>query len=375
MKKRNHVLFPIFICSAISLLIIFLHLESNIIAGRNENLLNAIRLFRFKNSVSFSLPEIKTKEDYDVFVEDEGALIYSTEHSGAYRYGPSIIRYDNGSMDMWMVSEGNSSTEWDWIVYRHSEDGESWTDEKIVLRPTAGSADQCSVCDPGVIFFNDYYYLAYTSTSDRLGNGMNNSAFVARGKNPDGPFEKWNGSGWGGDPKPMIQYEGDPKGWGIGEVSFVIKDEELYIYYTYFDLNGGWVELAKSDLSENWPLNIETVSIAFGRSSQDSLDVVYAEDLDLFLGFAIQYKMTEASKIFLCVSRDGMEFKPADKTDVNVKQYAHNLGISKSIEGHIDTREEQLVGYAYGKNWGKWSARLQKIRILHEIKWVASFVN
>ncbi|MBQ6479191.1 MAG: hypothetical protein IJI44_07490 [Erysipelotrichaceae bacterium] len=368
MKKKNQILFPIFICIAIGLLIVFLHLGSSIKAGKNENLLNAIRLFHFKNPFSFSLPEIGPEEEYDVVVLDEGYSIYLTEYGGAYRYGPSIIRYDDGSMDMWLVSEGNSSSEWDWIVYRHSEDGENWTDEKIVLKPTPGSADQCSVCDPGVIFFNGYYYLAYTSTSDRPGNGMNNSAFVARSKDPDGPFEKWNGSGWGGEPKAMIRYEGDPKGWGIGEVSFVIKDEELYIYYTYFDLNGGWTELAKSDLSENWPKNIEAVSTVYGRSKQDSLDVVYAEDLDLFLGFAIQYKMTEASKVFLCVSRDGTKFESADKTDKYVKQYAHNLGISKSIEGHIDTREEQLIGYAYGKNWGKWSARLQKIRILHKMK-------
>ena len=33
------------------------------------------------------------------------------------------------------------------------------TKEKIVLKPTPGSKDQCSVCDPGVIYFNDYYYL------------------------------------------------------------------------------------------------------------------------------------------------------------------------------------------------------------------------
>ena len=219
-----------------------------------------------------------------------------------------------------------------------------------------------------ISYFNGYYYLAYTSTSDRNGKGMNNSAFVARSRNPEGPYEKWNGTDWGGDPKAMILYEGDPKGWGIGEVSFVIKDEELFNYYTYFDLNGGMTELAKADLSENWPSSIRPVSTVFSRSMQDSMDVVYAEDLDLFLAFAIRNRMSTASTLTLCMSKDGTEFELADRTDEGIKEYAHNVGISKDIHGHINTKEEQTIGYAYGKNWGRWSARVQNIRISHAYK-------
>ena len=130
---------------------------------------------------------------------DEGKVIFRSSE-GYYRYGPSIIEYEDGSYDAWFSAPGNSSTQWDWITYRHSDDGENWSKEKTVLKPTAGSADQCSVCDPGVVFFDGYYYLAYTSTDDYRHKGTNNSAFVARSKKPQGPYEKWNGKGWGGKP-------------------------------------------------------------------------------------------------------------------------------------------------------------------------------
>ena len=37
--------------------------------------------------------------------------------------------------------------------------------------------------------------------------GLCNQLYVARSKNPNGPFEKWNGNGWGGDPAPIIYYD------------------------------------------------------------------------------------------------------------------------------------------------------------------------
>ncbi len=365
--KKNRYLFSVFCFITIPLVFFFLFFGSDNKTNENENLLYALRIFKIKNSFqTISLPELKPKVKYDVNIVGEGYLIYSAEYGG-YRYGPSIVRYEDGSMDMWLSSEGNSSSEWDWITYRHSDDGENWSSERVVLRPTPGSDDRCSVCDPGVVFFNNYYYLAYTSTSDRSGKGMNNSAFVARSRNPEGPYEKWNGTGWGGDPKAMIPYEGDPEGWGIGEVSFVIKDKELFIYYTYFDLNGGMTELAKADLDENWPSSIRPVSIVYSRAMQDSMDIVYAEDLNLFLGFAIENRMSESSKLVLCISEDGTKFEFADKTNEGMKEYAHNVGISKDINGHINTQDEQLIGYAYGKNWGRWSARIQNIVITHSM--------
>lgn len=301
-------------------------------------------------------------ESYTLTVTDEGEdIFYSSQ--GYYRYGPSIMEYEDGSMDAWFSSPGNSGSEWDWIRYRHSDDGINWGDEQIVLKPTPGSKDQCSVCDPGVIYFDGYYYLAYTSTDYYEGEGSNNSAFVARSQYPDGPFEKWNGSGWGGAPEPMIKYEGDPSGFGIGEVSFVIVGEDLYIYYSYFDLHGGVLSLSKADLCENWPATIRFKGDTLIRENQDSLDIVYDETLDRFFGFSVDLRMTVSSRIIMYVSENGKEFVEADSTKTNIEDYAHNIGIAKSPEGHIDSSKEILVGYGYGENWGRWNLKMQHIEI------------
>ena len=176
-------------------------------------------LFHMRGLLSAMVNEpfpIVKEETPNVYISaaDEGQVVFRSSE-GYYRYGPSIMQYEDGSYDVWMSSPGNSSSQWDWIRYRHSEDGVTWTKDKVVLYPTPGSADQCSVCDPDVVYFDGYYYLAYTGTSDYRRGGMNNSAFVARSKNPDGPYEKWNGKGWGGSPKPFLKYEDNPNGWGI----------------------------------------------------------------------------------------------------------------------------------------------------------------
>jgi len=331
--------------------------------GPNKNMEIVPVSGEIKETDEIELGPVEEKiEKYTVHIEDEGKLFFNCNGYG-YRYGPSIIKYEDGSMDAWFSSPGNNSTQWDWITYSHSDDGLNWSKEKVVLKPTRGSSDQCSVCDPGVIYFNGYYYLGYTSTSYYEGNGTNNMAFVARSTSPDGPYEKWNGSSWGGNPEPIIEYNGDIDGWGIGEPSFVIKENELYIYYTYYDLNGGAVILAKADLSENWPSTIEEIDVVCERITHDSMDVVYADDLEVFLGFSIMFRMTDKSKVVMLMSKDGEVFQEVDTTKGKMEPFAHNLGISKSPQGHIDTSERLVIGYGFGEKWGVWSARIQEVKI------------
>ena len=100
--------------------------------------------------------ESENAKHYSLEAVDEGEIIfYSSEDY--YRYGPSIMKNTDGSYDAWFSSPGNSGSQWDWIAYRHSDDGINWSNESIVLRPTPGSKDQCSVCDPGLIYFDGYY--------------------------------------------------------------------------------------------------------------------------------------------------------------------------------------------------------------------------
>lgn len=306
------------------------------------------------------LEDFKT---YTISALENRQVLFYTSKASAYRYGPSIIKNEDGSYDAWFSSPGNNSSQWDWIRYRHSNDGVKWSAETIVLRPTPGSKDQCSVCDPGVIYFNGYYYLGYTSTSDYVYRGTNNSAFVARSKNPAGPYEKWNGNGWGGSPQPILEYKENPRGWGIGEVSFVIKDEQLYIYYTYFNTTGGYTGLALADLSENWPNSIVDQGVACPTINNDSLDVAYVEEEDLFLAFSIENRMTEQSRLILFQSKDGKSFDVVDSSKSNMMNYAHNMGVAKDLQGHLKIDDDNLIGYAYGGYWGRWSLMMQRISL------------
>ena len=323
----------------------------------------------------FIIPELERKpvelsdpiEKFDIKVTDEGQYLYVNNGSTGYRYGPSIMKYEDGSMDAWFSSPGNNRTQWDYITYRHSDDGINWSNESIVLRPTPGSKDQCSVCDPGLIYFDGYYYLAYTSTADYHYRGSNNSAFVARSVNPYGPFEKWNGEGWGGYPEPIIEYNEDPRGWGIGEVSFVIAGADLYVYYTYFNPDGGYTALMKADLVENWPLTLEDKGMVCNAVSRDSIDVVYDDNTKRFMAFAIKNRMSESSEVIMYQSRNGMEeFVEECDAKTNVADYAHNMGIAKDRQGHIDSSDTQLIGYAFGPSWGRWSTKFQHMEIFYE---------
>lgn len=315
---------------------------------------------------TYAIP-VEQEEEIELKVEavDEGNVIFYTSQ-GFYRYGPSIIEYEDGSMDMWLSSPGNSGSQWDWITYRHSDDGLNWSSEQIVLRPTPGSKDQCSVCDPGVIYFNGYYYLAYTGTDYYEGKGSYNMAFVARSENPYGPFEKWNGSGWGGNPEPFIYYDGGKDNWGIGEVSFVIYEDDLCIYYTYIDIRDSYIGLFKADLVDNWPGSLRNKGPVLYSTDHDSVEIVYDKNLDTFLAFTTEGRMMEGSRLVLYESKNGKDFHKTNSTKEYIEDYAHNLGIAKSSEGHINSSKELLVGYAYGPDWGRWDLKVQHLTIKEE---------
>src|SRR5690606_7274905 len=120
--------------------------------------------------------------------------------------------------------------------YRRSTDGgKNWSAEKMVLKPTEGTRDELSVCDPGVVKFGAYYYAGYTSTEDT--RGLFNHAYVARATSPEGPWQKWDGNGWGSDPQPVISFDGDADAWGAGEPSMVTNNDTLFFYYTWNDKN------------------------------------------------------------------------------------------------------------------------------------------
>lgn len=297
---------------------------------------------------------------------DTGKDIYSVYNGVGfgYRYGPSIITNADGSVDAWFAGPGGHG-EWDWIIYRHSPDGgETWTDETAVLAPTPDSPDFYSCCDPGVIKIGDYYYLGYTSTVHP--DGIINDVFVARSLYPDGPYEKWNGNGWGGRPVPIIEYDGDETTFGAGEPSFVELNGTLYIYYTWRDGVVNQTRVALADASEeNWPATIEHqgVAMVYKDGACDSADVKYIEDYGKFVAVNTSDRFTEESSVGVYTSDDGISFTLSDYVKTNISHCCHNSGISSRSNGHIRLEDNVFLAYAYGDEWGFWPTRMHKVDI------------
>ncbi len=316
-------------------------------------------------------------EGYDVYAPMEG-------QTWGYRYGPSVMVYDDKHADAWFASPG-ALGEADWFTYRHTDDGgKTWSDEVVVLTPTADSMDLFSVCDPAVIKFGGYYYIGYTSTIFTANGGVCNNGFVARSKNPDGPFEKWTGDGWGeqrmteqgelrwmGKPAPIIYFDGEWSAWGEGEFSFVVSNDVLYIYYTKTsrrqDGTGySYTMAATADATDpDWPGKIRQRGVAAVRAGggNDSFDVVYSDEFGKFIAISTDKRFTADSMLAIYESDNGLRFRRCNELREKIGYMCHNSGIAGDEHHHVKKGDLHLLGYAYGDKWGYWGTRFHEYSI------------
>lgn len=312
--------------------------------------------------------DYNVKEYFDFTIDLNGWDIYTPDRVTGYdyRYGPSVIDYGDGRMDAWFSCTGsNESDELDYFTYKHSEDGgKTWSKEKIVLSPTGLSEDRLSVCDPGAIYFDGYYYLGYTSTLDKA--GYSNHVFVARSKDPDGPYEKWDGSAWGGSPSPLVTYQGHGDQWGMGEVSFVKVEDTIYIYYSLKCETGQYTLVSTADAtSENWPATVKYRGVALNWGpGQAAADVKYDNHTGKFIAMSIVNSNTDHCYMALYTSDDGFDFTESGRAYTNMKAYSMNNGLSAGPDGTFDSSVDKLyIVYAYGSNWGCWATRMAPITL------------
>lgn len=297
--------------------------------------------------------------DSIVMIDTVGWDIYPAQ---SYHYGPSILIHPDTTIETWTTAPGYG---WDYICYKKSTDkGVTWTTPQIALTATAGSEDAFSNADPGVTKIDSFYYIAYTSTMDS--RGTDNDVYVARSKKPTGPFEKWNGYGWGGNPVGFIRYTDNPAYYGAGEPALVRKGDTIFIYYTWISdvLNQTRVAVASAK-DPNWPGHITQMGVAIHRGpGEDSHDIKYCDSLGMFIGVAVGLRMSASSKVTLWFSSDGFHFKQGYCTNTYTRTNAHNAGISGTLQdGHMDLRYPTFVGYAYGTSWGNWPTYFAPVRL------------
>ena len=285
------------------------------------------------------------------------------EIHGGYRYGPSMILNKDGSIDLWSAANGPGDIT-DVVTYSRLFDGcKKRTKEVVALRPTPETEDAKWVCDPGVIKFGGYYYIGCTSTTDP--RGVNNSVYIARSKNPDGPFEKWTGSGWGTAPVvPLIKYDGNPEGFGSGEPSFVLMGSTLYIYYSWND-SGSTTRVATADATdENWPATLEFHGECLPpKDSGDSADVKYCDEYGRFIAVFTEKRFSDDSYVSVWESFDGINFRRSGFVKNNTAKKLHNCGISGRADGHIGKGDPVYLSYAYGSDWGNWPTRFHRVAL------------
>ena len=316
---------------------------------------------------------------------DSGSDVFALWGTGRpdYRYGPSIMYTKNGGVDAWFASPGDGKKEYDWITYRPSGDGgKTWGREKVVLAPTPGTSDFKSVCDPDVFYYDGYYYMGYTATVNK--DGLCNTVFLARSENPDGPYLKWTGDGWGDIPMPIIYFKGVDIGWGVGEPSFVVVDDTVYVYNTLdsFSDKYGWVratEVRTADITDPmWPANLEYKGIAIYRNDatdktnytyadSDSWNVAYLDECHKFIALTTNRRFKDDSCLLYYESDDGINFERVSEINTDVIAGCHNCGLMSNEAGHIGKNDPKLIGYAYagseGSKWGVWATRFAPISI------------
>ncbi len=295
---------------------------------------------------------------------DEGTDTFNPgEIHGGYRYGPSMILNRDGSIDLWSAANGPGDVI-DVVTYcRLFEEGRKRTKEVVALSPTPETEDADWTCDPGVIKFGGYYYIGYTSTLDK--RGTDNSVYLARSRNPDGPFEKWTGNGWGTAPVvPLIKFDGNPDCFGAGEPSFVLMGDTLYIYYSWNDPEATTRVATADATDENWPAKLEFHGKCLPpKNGGDSADVKYSDEYGRFLAVFTEKRFSDDSYVSVWESFDGINFRQSGFVKTNTAKKLHNCGISGRADGHIGKGDPVYLSYAYGSDWGNWPTRFHRVTL------------
>lgn len=276
----------------------------------------------------------------------------------------SVQNYLNGAavtgsyQSFLMIDSSSGAAFWDQIAYRRSTDeGKTWTADTMVLQPTEGTRDQLSVCDPGVVKFGGYYYIGYTSTENAA--GIFNHVYMARSASPTGPWDKWNGSGWGGNPQPVITFDGATNAWGAGEPCMVVNNDTLFLYYTWDNSATLETRVATASAKDaNWPAHLVLHGTAVdktGIAGADHCDVKYRPDIRKYYALHTAARLTANSYIILWESSDGLSFHKIAELRDNLKLYLHNCGWSGDSRGHSSPLIKQYLSYAYGPSWANWN--------------------
>lgn len=300
--------------------------------------------------------------------------LYSYNNSAftSIRYSPSIMVHDDGSIDAWYTLPGGydvtGAAFFNQISYIKSADqGKTWTEEKIVLRPTPGSIDQYYVRNPSVIKYGKYYFMTYESRTNgtTTASGSNNNIFVCRSLNPYGPWQKWNGTGWGGNPASVVKITPlKVTYYGVGETSLISKNDSVYLYYSLGkdssqatrtvrtkalltdSLWPGKITIAPVDTILKRNMRLSKTIVQYNNS--DRVTIKYDKSKNAYYAFGVINRLTDSSYIQMWSSSDGLVFNELGKLKNGVNSFASMIGIASDSLGQWNSMANKYMSYSYG---------------------------
>jgi predicted GH43/DUF377 family glycosyl hydrolase len=304
----------------------------------------------------------------------------SAKNGYTYGYAPSIVK-ENGIYHIFYCSTPELAAGIDAIRYVYSQDGLNWSTPKIVLRanpsinPNTGQWINRAACDPSLVYYQGYYYLYYTNqhqTGSNLVGGnrpTQGNISVSRASTIDGQYLTYTKRDtWEKNPPdakmiilPLVKRSGDPGSYGAGQQTVLVKDGELYMWYTDDSISSRKeprIYFLKSTNPVSW--SVEPVPTNLTNTS--SVDLKYDQINNKFVMLKILQMHTKNTSLVASDSQDGINWKNFRTISPQYKfpAFAHNVGMSGNREGHFVDKESPIAAFGVPYNlssqdtWGAW---------------------
>lgn len=304
----------------------------------------------------------------------------SANNGYTYGYAPTIIK-ENGIYHTFYCSNPELGAGIDAVRYVYSEDALNWSNPKIVLRAkpsinsNSGKWINRSACDPSLVYYKGYYYLYYTNQHQTGSNlvdekrSTQGNISVARASKISGPYLTYTERRtWEENPPdakiiifPQVKRSGNQHSYGAGQQTVVVKDGELYMWFTddsIAPLKQPRIYFLKSQDPVNWTAKPVPTNLA----NTSSIDIKYDDINNRFILIKILDIHTKNASLVASDSTDGINWKNLRTiySQQNFPAFAHNIGMSGNKEGHFVPGEHPIVAfgapYALSRQdtWGAW---------------------